>query len=184
MFWTEGKTQVSISTTVTVGAGKYVPFFPEKRGGQDGKSPVGTLFQRATDVGEAGGGLASLILTHTQGAMGFRDILIPIYVSVLDNLAAVSGVGLIWNGAGNERLSSDTFQVIQTVANSNAQNSGKAETSGILVECRSLAAAAISTVEYANVDGKVYIVSWLFMVYDRELIEKQGSIADLVSGVR
>lgn len=175
---------MSISSSVAIGDGLFVPFFQDVRGGKEGKSPVGTVNVDLSDVGEAGGGTVTLSLTMTREIFGFRAIVAPTLIVAADTLATAEAIRMQATFTGNRRLGNHMEQAVLALA-AQGQNVAKFEESGLVFESDLLDETTIlSFVWSTNTDTKIYNFRLFGAVFDAEIIEAEGSISDFLAGVR
>lgn len=161
----------------------YVPLHSRVPGGDDGKSPVGTVSIDMGTVGDATGGLARAQLKMRRIEFGFRPIIVPTLITVQDNLAAV-GVVEVEYSQSQWRLGTSTNLVVTTVAGPNI-NQVSVPLNGMVFEVEPQAVTEVLLVSWAtNTDTKIYHCHIFGAVFDAEVIEQRGSISELLAGVR
>lgn len=178
---------MTITTRTALNAGLFVPLMQRIRGGDGGSSPVGTISQEITGLGDSSGGNCYLALEDQVDTLGFRAIYVPTFVAVVDGLSAVGAVEFQWDSNGNRRLANTLRQVLTTVRVGSV-DIAQIEPSGIIIEPSSRVSGGGSTIALAswptNSNGVTYRLQFFFAVYDAEDIERRGSVSDLLAGVR
>ncbi len=94
---------MSISNTVALSTGLYVPF----RGHSRVERPLGSIQVTVSDVGDASGGGVTLAVTMSRIEFGFHPILIWTWVTWQDTAGAPTDVALQYRPAGNERMNNN-----------------------------------------------------------------------------
>lgn len=178
---------MTVTTAVSLTPGFFVPLAQKVRGGDGHMSPVGTISQEITTVGDVSGGVVNLGLSDVFNSLGFRALYVPTYLSLVDGLAAVGAVEIQWFAGGNKRIRTSLRSVLTTVR-VNSVDIARFEPAGVILEpdqTQSGTGARILNVSWpTNTDGITYRVQYFFAVYDAEDIERYGSISDLLAGVR
>lgn len=175
---------MAVTSNTRLNSGVYTELKQIIRGGRERSKPVATAMVEGEATGAAGGGLVTVNITVTNDEFGFRAILVPVAVFTNDNLATPEVVQVAWPSAQNKRMQQNVSQAF-TPLRVNSINLGKVEASGMLIEPFISAASSIVRAVWAtNTDTKVYNLAALFMVYDLEMMEREGEVGALMEGIR
>lgn len=175
---------MSISTSVAFADGRYTPFMQKVRGGEDGRSPVGTISSSAIDTGEAGGGTVTIAHSLQRIVFGFRAIIAPTLIVASDTLASAEAIRLTFLTAGNRRVEQDLNQIQLAIAGQGG-NFAQFQEGGIILESDLLTETnVLQFVWSTNTDTKLYFTRIFASVFDAELIAARGSVSEFLAGVR
>ncbi len=177
---------MAVSTDTDMANGHYVPFRTERRGGDRGDRPVGTLFADGNAIGAAGGGTVEVGLTMGRQPFGFRIMFVPTIIAVRDNLASLENVNFIYALTNNSRLPAGT-NVDENIVpiTSGGIQVGRVIGVAFLIEPEEDAPGLVMRATWAtNTDGKAYHLHTYGVVYDAEIMTGYGQVPDLVGGLR
>ncbi len=176
--------EVSVSNTVAMNEGLYVPF----RGVDREASAVGTLHVVNTDTGDGSGGVVTLVYTMTREMFGFHPIFVPTRVLASDDQASATTIRLFYDNTGNERLTGTMFehQLAVTTVGNNAVNFSALS---IPIEPQERAATAVLSIVWTtNTNAKVYNGRVFGVMYDAEALSRRKgpgvTIDQLMAGIR
>ncbi len=165
-------------------SGDFVPFHQKVRGGVEGA--VGSLACDFEATGDGSGGSVWINVSAADIEFGFRYLFVPTFVFTRDTLASAANISFGWVGTSNRRLQvlESYAQTLVAIAASGV-NHAKADPSGIVIEGRTRAQGRIMRIAWpTNTNTFVYHVHVFGTMFDAELIEKQGSIHSLLTGIR
>ncbi len=175
---------MSVSNVVSLeDNGLYVPF----RGTDRAQAPVGTLQAQAQVTGDGSAGSVTISFTLPFILFGFHALLAATRINTIDLSATLQNLRLIYNTAGNERLSHEITEVVVPVELPPNNNHGNAQFLGIPIEGTRVEGNVLTAAWVTNNNTIDYDVHAFFMVYDLEFLSKlpgTGRIDSLVAGIR
>lgn len=174
---------MSISQSLDVRDGVYVPWRTAKRGGINGGDPVGTVSVDGGLTGDATAGTAAIIIRMSRDTFGFPIIMIPTHLSARDNLASPEVVRLAYVTQGNERMVGDIEQHVLALAGAAALNVANFDSLGIPIEGQGVDQIILQVTWSTNTDTKVYHAHVFGYVYDAQLIAREGRVEGRLAGL-
>lgn len=177
---------MTVTETVDVSTGLYVPFRTGRRAGWNGSQPVGTVSLDAEATGDSGGGKVSLSVSMPRFVFGFHPIWMITQIECLDNLAVAEVVFFRYVATGNERLQGNLGEAQLAVRHAAAANNVALFTiGGVPIEPDQLVAADVVLVEWStNTDAKTYHLHVFGYLFDAEEIARgDGMIGERLAGL-
>lgn len=178
---------MSVTASGALGDALFVPFRSARRGGEYGSDPVGSVFADLAVAGAAGGGTATITLSCAKIIFGFHPIFVPTYITTQDDLATPEEVLLIYDPAGNERLSAGNGPRESKLAvAASGGNFVLFDAVGLLIEPSEEATTNVLDVVWStNTDAKTYHLHVYGVLFDAEIMARSDSrLSELFMGIR
>ncbi len=173
---------MSIVVNRTVLTGSFVPYHQAQRGAGNGL--VGTFSKDALATGDSGSGTVTINLDMRREEFGFPAVIVPLTINTEDDLASLEVVRTTFISAGNPRLEADLAEVVTPVSSGGFQFAVKDNVAVPLEGLDRTQRTVLSALWATNADGKKYHLHMYGLVYDLQLIARNGFVDPLMSGLR